>query len=477
MNRLSLRWVILLPILAAIATGFAFFAIFIDHTDRSTRLTQIDRELIRAQRPDMTGSEVPPVSDQARSATAPDPIDFATNGVDPPIQLTISPAGAVTDARGGESPFSSSDLVDLGTTREPTNTEIRNHRVLATVRPDGQVQITALSLDGFDSATAALRRNLLVGGLVIALFESAIAWLLAARLVRPLADMAETVNKIADGALDTEIRHTAGSREVSELSADIDRMVARLREALAERERSVELSSEARNDMKKFIADVSHEIRTPLAALKGYSDLYAAGMLTETGALDRAMLRVGNESDRLHRLVNSMLDLVRDTGSAKSVVVQFDLVRIVQAVIEDLRAVHPRRVITLETIPDANKPVTGDPSRLHQAVLNLASNACTHTPESTPIAVEMECELDAVEVRVIDHGPGIDEQERTRIFLPLYRIDPSRTRGGHSGAGLGLAIAQQIALEHHGTVDVHPTPGGGATFTLRLPWVNSPGSP
>ena len=89
-------------------------------------------------------------------------------------------------------------------------------------------------------------------------------------------------------------------------------MVARLRSALAEREQSEAVATRARDDMKRFLADVSHEIRTPLTALKGYSDLYERGMLAEPGALDRAMSRVGSESVRLHRLVNSMLELARD---------------------------------------------------------------------------------------------------------------------------------------------------------------------
>ena len=87
-----------------------------------------------------------------------------------------------------------------------------------------------------------------MGGLIIALLESAMAWWLAGRLVRPLATMAATANQIADGALDTELQRAGGSRKVSDLSTDIERMVARLRAALAERERSEAAATQARDE-------------------------------------------------------------------------------------------------------------------------------------------------------------------------------------------------------------------------------------
>ena len=304
---------------------------------------------------------------------------------------------------------------------------------------------------------------------MIAVLESAMVWWLARRLVRPLATMAATANRIADGALDTEVQRAGGSREMADLSHDIERMVARLRDALAERERSEAVATRARDDMERFLADVSHEIRTPLTALKGYSDLYERGMLAEPGALDRAMSRVGNESVRLHSLVNSMLLLTGSGETRSRIVSDVDLVDVVRAVLDDLRAAHPERHLDLHVDQAVDARVAGDPARIHQAILNLGANACTHTDAQTPISVLVESTTSALTVSVIDHGAGIDEAEREEIFLPFYRTDPSRVRNGTSGAGLGLAITQQVAHEHHGSVSVHPTPGGGATFTLRLP--------
>ncbi len=368
--------------------------------------------------------------------------------MDPPVQLTVSSEGAI---------------------REPTTTEIGDHRVLVSPQPDGQVRVSALSLDGYDATTEALRRNVIIGGLVIILLESAMAWWLAGRLVRPLATMGDTANQIADGVLDTELQHAGGSREVSDLSSDLERMVERLRAALAEHERSEAVATQARDDMRRFLADVSHEIRTPLTALKGYSDLYERGMLVEPGALDRAMSRVGNESVRLHRLVNSVMELVRGGETSAQIVSKVDVPQVVRAVVDDLRAAYPGRRIETHIDAESGARLAGDPARIHQAILNLGANACTHTPTATPVTIAVETPPDAVAISVIDHGAGIDETEQERIFLPFYQADSSRARHGHGGAGLGLAVTQQIAHEHHGSVRVSPTTGGGSTFTLRLP--------
>ncbi len=469
MSRLSLRWMILLPLLATITVGFVTFAIYIEQSDRSTRLAEIDRELTRAERVD----PAPPATDPPDGVTPPIPgstaTDVSTPGVDPPVQLTVSPDGDVTTTQGGVNPFPGDTLAALGATRGPTTTEIGDYRVRVSPQPGGQVRVTALSLEGYHATTDALRRTLLIGGLIIVMLEAAMAWWLAGRLVRPLATMAATANQIADGALDTEVRHAGGSREVSDLSTDIKRMVARLRAALAEREQSEAEATRARDDMRRFLADVSHEIRTPLTALKGYSDLYERGMLAEPGALDRAMSRVGNESVRLHRLVNSMMELARSGEGRSHVVADVDVPQVVRAVVDDLRAAYPERRIDVELGHVVDATVGGDPARIHQAVLNLGANACTHTPTSTPITLVVETPADAVEISVVDHGGGIDEAERTRIFLPFYQADSSRTRHGQGGAGLGLAVTQQIAHDHDGSVSVGPTPGGGSTFTLRLP--------
>jgi two-component system OmpR family sensor kinase len=485
MRRLSLRWMLLLPVLATIIVGFVAFAFAVDISERSHRISELDAELGRAE----LAAMVPPGAGPAAPAVPGDPRtpgDIVAPGTPPtpggnaideellPVQFTVAGDGTFSAQQGATVPFSAAAISSFAGITAPTTVTIEDHRALISPTPTDVVQVTALSLAGYNVAIASLRTTLLAGGLTIALLEAAMAWMLARQLARPLAVVAEGVTRIADGALDAPIMPASGSREVSELSTDIDRMVNRLRDALAEREQSAADATRTRDDMRRLLADVAHEIRTPLTALKGYSDLYSKDMLTAPGALDRAMSRVGEESIRLNVLVNSMLQLARDGTTTETEQVTVDLATVLQNVVDDLGVAFPGREFAVDSLALRPSPVSGNPAQLHQALLNLVANACRHTPQRASIEVIARVAGGEVVVSVVDHGPGVADDEREKIFQPFYRSDPSRVRTSNDGAGLGLAVTLEIAIQHGGSVELHPTPGGGATFELHLPAAQKP---
>ena len=165
-------------------------------------------------------------------------------------------------------------------------------------------------------------------------------------------------------------------------------MLVRLRATIDDSELAAVTAGESRDAMQRFLADVSHELRTPLTALKGYSDLYAGGMLDEAGALDRAMSRIGEESERLNGLVTDMLQLARE-APADEPVEHFDAAEVVAVIAADLRAAHPDIEIALDVPTDARTTIAGNPARFHQAILNLGSNACHHTAPGTEVRFEV----------------------------------------------------------------------------------------
>ncbi len=321
--------------------------------------------------------------------------------------------------------------------------------------------VTALSLDDFDSAVSRFRTTLAVGGGVILVLVAAILWVLTGILLRPVARMADVANRIAGGDLETPVGRPSGTRETVDLAVDLDQMVSRLRGALNESNRSREAT-------ERLMADMAHEIRTPLTALKGYSDLYAQGMLETSSDVDRAMSRIGSESERLSALANAMLQLAQE-GTAQPEIADFDIADLVEEVVADLRAAYSGQRIEFDI--DRSRPLTvsGFRDRLQQAVLNLGSNACHHNPPGQSIAIAARLQAGAIRISVADNGPGVDPADRDRIFLPFFRSDAARNRDGQQGAGLGLALAQQIAKQHHGTLSLESPPGGGATFILAIP--------
>ena len=472
MSRPPLRWMILVPMMAAITVGFGAFAVFIEGVERGNLMADIDAELVRAER-SVAARPAPPANESApgSESTAPrgdDSTDGDSDDVGAPVQLLVESDGQILVTGGGGNPFAEAMLVDLAARSGTFTTEDPRYRVRVAPRDGATVAITALPLELFDDSVAEFRRSILVGGLVILALVSAVVWFLIAAMARPITQMAAAATRIADGALDTEIDAPRGSRETAELADDLDRMLRQLRAVIDDRERSAADATAARDDMQRFLADVSHELRTPLTALKGYSDLYAGDMLGEPGALDRAMARIGNESERLGALVNDMLQLARQAPMSDRTEL-VDVNDIVEVVVDDLRVAHPTVHIDLDIAVGTDNTVSGQPGQLHQAILNVGSNACQHTQEDSGVQFTVRSTDTDLIIQVSDHGPGIDPDEVDKIFLPFYRHETSRDRDGRGGAGLGLAITHQIVERHHGTITVTSTPGDGAAFTLTVP--------
>jgi len=112
--------------------------------------------------------------------------------------------------------------------------------------------------------------------------------------------------------------------------------------------------------------------------------------------------------------------------------------------------------------------VRGDDTRLREVVGNLVRNALVHTPAGTPIEIGVTTQNGTAQLTVTDHGPGLQIEDKSKIFEPFYRADPSRSRDS-GGAGLGLSIVTAVVAAHGGRVDVKETSGGGATFEVELP--------
>ena len=473
MRRPSLLMLMLVPTLCAITVGLFGFGLYVDRTESASRLAVVDDELVRAEtaRDNRDAPVVAsgPIVGVAAEPGGPGVVPGVPPGdvdVDPPIGITVAADGTVRQVSGSDNPFTTDELAALASRNGRTVTSADgDYRVRVSSLPDGATSLTALRLDGFNDAAADLRQTLLVGGFVVVALEALVVWLVARTVSRPVVRMAGTATRVADGELDTAIGDPSGSREIAQLASDLERMLTRLRSTLEASESSATDARAARDQMERFLADVSHEFRTPLTALSGYCDLFANGMLDDAG-LERAMQRVGSESARLNSLVNDMMQLARN-ASADADREEFDIADVVADVVDDLRSAHPERSIVHQIPPGIESHVVGAPGRMHQAILNLGANACGHSDGDVQIA--LAADRNHLDISVIDHGPGIDEADRERIFQPFVRLDASRTRTDDAGAGLGLALANQIVASHQGTISVEETPGGGATITARLP--------
>ncbi|MGB3733442.1 MAG: HAMP domain-containing sensor histidine kinase, partial [Ilumatobacter sp.] len=468
MKRPTLLTTLLVPTLLTILIGLTGFGFYLDGVESANRLADIDEELVRAASADnarQIPSDAPPPPDLEADDSPALPETNVGGTVDPPVGLVVDVNGTVLQASGGDNPFTADELAVLATQNGFVTTSDGDYRLLVDATPEEVTSLTALPLSGFNSAVADFRRALLVGGLVVVILEGIVVWLVARTVSRPVTRMTNTATRVADGELDTTIEPPSGTRETADLAADLERMLARLRSTLESSESSAADARAARDQMERFLADVSHEFRTPLTALHGYSDLHAKGMLDDE-ALERAMQRMGSESARLNGLVTDMMQLARK-GSTDGDPEVFDVADVIGDVVDDLRSAHPGRSIDCRIPSDIDGRIAGVRGQIHQAVLNLGANACGHSDDE--VLVEMTAVDTHLEISVIDHGSGIDEDDRERIFQPFVRLAASRARTGTAGAGLGLALTNQIVASHHGSIRVSDTLGGGATITLRIP--------
>jgi two-component system phosphate regulon sensor histidine kinase PhoR len=225
---------------------------------------------------------------------------------------------------------------------------------------------------------------------------------------------------------------------------------------------------------RDFVANVSHELRTPLTAIRGYVE--ALLDTDASGEQGRTFLGIiARHSERMERLVKDLLRLARlDAGQETLDIISCDTRNLVQGVLADLgpSAESRRQRIEIAVEPGA-EALHGDPAKVHDALRNLVANAITYSPEHTTIRIDARRADGSVALSVSDEGPGIPEEDLSRVFERFYRVDKSRARDP-GGTGLGLAIVKHLIELHHGSVRAENRPEGGTCVTITLPFATSP---
>jgi signal transduction histidine kinase len=219
-----------------------------------------------------------------------------------------------------------------------------------------------------------------------------------------------------------------------------------------------------------FIGNVSHELKTPLSLIRMFSEILVTGRIKdENKKLDYFRI-IHNESDRMSRLINNLLDFANLGRGVHSE--HFEKINIAQLVVKALEAYRYEIQkdgfqVNLETHPDIPDSFA-DPNAITMAFLNLLDNSVKHSGDQKQIDVRVERTNGFVDLTVIDKGIGIPASEQQKIFDKFYRGSAPSVRRIR-GSGIGLAITKHVAEMHGGKVMVESEPGKGSTFTLRIP--------
>jgi two-component system, OmpR family, sensor kinase len=280
------------------------------------------------------------------------------------------------------------------------------------------------------------------------------------RILIPLSRFTDTVELINAGNLNDRLPVNQGQMEIDRLSVSFNGMLERL-------EHSFEAEKEAKEQMRRFVADASHELRTPLTSIHGFLEVLLRGAANHPEQLHKALKSMYGESERINKLVQDLLLLAKldRTPDVKLSIGSLD--GIVKEMEAQLLLLAGERQVHFDL--EAQVTAQIDRDKIKQIVLNLFHNAVQHThPETGDIRVAVRSEAGEVIVSVQDNGPGIPEEHLPHLFERFYRIDTSRTRKS-GGAGLGLAITKSISELHGGRIEVSSKVGEGTMFKLVLP--------
>jgi two-component system phosphate regulon sensor histidine kinase PhoR len=220
---------------------------------------------------------------------------------------------------------------------------------------------------------------------------------------------------------------------------------------------------------RDFVANVSHELRTPLTAIRGYVEALAEGD-TSPEESRRFLDIITRHTERMERLVKDLLRLARlDAGQEAVDAISCDARHLITAVVTELSSALDERDQRVEILIGAESDtLRADPTKLHDVLRNLIANAITYSPAHTTVRVETARRGAAFEFSVADEGPGIPEEDLSRVFERFYRVDKSRARDP-GGTGLGLAIVKHLVELHRGKVTAENREDGGTRVVVSLP--------
>jgi signal transduction histidine kinase len=301
-----------------------------------------------------------------------------------------------------------------------------------------------------------VNRAIFLAALGAAAVSLIIGVLLARSLTKPLQEITQATQAVAQGDLTQQVPVRTDD-ELGKLATSFNQMSTDL--------------AKSRDLRRQMTADIAHDLRTPLSLILGHAEALSDGVLPPT---PETFDVIHDEARRLNRLVEDLRLLsLAEAGelplAVRAVQPQSLLER---AVVAHAPAAQQKKIDLLLDAPADLPDVLVDSDRMAQVLDNLVANALRYTPENGRVQLTAQQTQSAILLKVQDSGPGMDATELAHVFDRFYRGDKSRQRH-QGGSGLGLAIAKSIVAGHNGRIWAESAPGQGATFIIELPLASS----
>jgi signal transduction histidine kinase len=321
--------------------------------------------------------------------------------------------------------------------------------------------LLAAPIDGLNRVLRDIYIYTIIVGIAALVISVIIVSGLTRRLVRPLVDMKNSAKAIASGDYSLKVV-VDGEDEVADLGRSLNSLGRDLEQFVLKTNKMEKLR-------RDFVANVSHELRMPITIIQGYNQAILDGTVTDPEDIKKYRKLIDNETQRLERLINELLEISRLQRKENEEMEPVPLGEITENVVSMMEVRAKKRDIRLERYIDDNLMVMGNGDRLFRLVMILGDNAMKYSPDSSSIVFQvLPSRSGGAVLTVTDHGFGIPKEDLPYIWERFYKVDKSHSR--HiPGTGLGLAIAKEIIRIHKAKVQVQSEVGKGTTFMITFP--------
>lgn len=316
--------------------------------------------------------------------------------------------------------------------------------------------VVAQPAAGLGEVLGDLFPRLLFAGLIGVAAALILGFALSQSVAAPLRNIARAARSVARGNYRQRVPAT-GPREVRDLATNFNRMTEEVQRS--------------QQTLRDFLANISHELKTPLTSIRGFGEAIADGTIDDRDGINHSARIICDESDRVLRLVEELLDLSRiESGQVSMRQEDIDLGELFTHVSEVFGLRSEENGVRLELQATGATVIRGDFDRLEQVLNNLLDNALRHTPPGGRVLLQSrELQQGLVQVSVTDTGPGIPPDDVPHLFERFYRAGQNGRVGGPKGYGLGLAITREIVRAHGGEIWATSETGRGTSFVFTLP--------
>ncbi len=320
---------------------------------------------------------------------------------------------------------------------------------------DAAALVVAEPAAGLGEVLGDLMPRLLFSGLIGVAAALILGFFFSQSVTAPMRNIARAARSVARGNYRQRVPAT-GPREVRDLASNFNRMTEEVQRS--------------QQTLRDFLANISHELKTPLTSIRGFSTAMLDGTIDDPEGIERSARVISDESARVLRLVEELLDLSRiESGQVLMRQEDLKLDELFDHVSEVFALRGEESGVSLVMPVPSGTHIRGDFDRLEQVLNNLLDNAFRHTPRGGQIRIEtLEPRSGVVQVNVSDTGPGIPPDHLPHLFERFYRA-PANGTTRVKGYGLGLAICREIVRSHGGDVWAASDPGRGTTFSFTLP--------